>query len=84
MWKPVSNRTSGIISEICKLGRGTPVLIRPVGTPQDFSWFDLGENDSSSKKGKSFLKSTRDASYILAKGVGWLGYEWVLATFLLC
>ena len=31
--------------------------------------------------GNIFLKSTRDASYILAKGVGWPGYEWALATF---
>ena len=28
-----------------------------------------------------FLKSTRDASYILVKEVGWPGYEWILATF---
>ena len=45
------------------------------------AWY--GENDSSSIKWKCFLKSTRDASYILAKE-GWPGYEWVLATFLLC
>ena len=34
MWKPVSNRTPGIISKICKLGGGTPApvcsgLLRP-------------------------------------------------------
>ena len=34
-----------------------------------------GKNDSSSIDRKCFLKSTRDASYILAKEVGWPGYE---------
>ena len=34
MWKPVSNRTRGIILKICKLGGGTPALLRPVGTLQ--------------------------------------------------
>ena len=33
-----------------KLGGGTPALLRPVGTLQDFAWLDLGENDSSSIK----------------------------------
>ena len=41
--KPVSNRTPGIISIICKLRGGTPVLLGPVGTLQDFAWLDLGE-----------------------------------------
>ena len=50
VWKPVSNRTLGISSKICKLGGGTPALLRPVGTLQDFVWIDLGENDSSSIK----------------------------------
>ena len=78
VWKPVSNRTPGIISKICKLGGGTPApvcsrLLRPVGTLQDFAWFDMEKNDSSSIKRKCFLKSMRDASYILAKE-GWPGY----------
>ena len=47
VWKPVSNRTPGIISKICKLGEGTPVLLRPVGTLQDFALLDMGKNDSS-------------------------------------
>ena len=75
MWKPVGNRTPGIISKICELGGGTPALLRPVGTLPDFSWLDLGKNGSSSIKYNCFLKSTRDASYILAKKVGWPGYE---------
>ena len=50
MWKPVSNRTPGIISKICKLGGGTPALLRPVGTLQDFALLDMGKNDSSSIK----------------------------------
>ena len=41
MWKPVSNRTQGIISKIFELGGGTPALFRPVGTLQDFIWLDL-------------------------------------------
>ena len=49
-------------------------LFRPVGTLQHFAWLDMGENGSSSIKLKCFLKSTRDASYILAKD-GWPGYE---------
>ena len=50
MWKPVSNRTPGIISKICKLRGGTPALLRPVGNLQDLAWLDLGENDSSLTK----------------------------------
>ena len=50
MWKPVSNQTLGIISKICKLQGGTPALLRPAGTLQDFAWLNLGENDSSSIK----------------------------------
>ena len=50
VWKPVSNRTPGIISKICKLGGGTPALLRPVGTLQDFALLDMGKNDSSSIK----------------------------------
>ena len=50
VWKPVSNRTPGIISKICKLRGGIPALLRPVGTLQDFAWLDLGKNDSSSIK----------------------------------
>ena len=67
MWKRVSNRTLGIISKICKLRGGTPALLRPVGTPQDFAWLDLGKNDSSSVK--------CDASYVLSKEVDWPGDE---------
>ena len=48
MWKPVSNRTPGIISKICKLRGGTAALLRAVGILQDFAWLDLGKNDSSS------------------------------------
>ena len=58
MWKPVSNRTPGIILKICKLRGGTPALLRPAGTLEDLAWLDLGENDSSSIKLKCFLKST--------------------------
>ena len=50
VWKPVSNRTPGIVSKICKLGGGTPALLRPVGTLQDFALLDMGKNDSSSIK----------------------------------
>ena len=50
VWKPVSIRTPGIISKICKLGGGTPVLLRPVGTLPDFALLDMGKNDSSSIK----------------------------------
>ena len=50
MWKPVSNRTPGIISKICKFRGGTPVQLRPVGTLQDFALLDMGKNDSSSIK----------------------------------
>ena len=50
VWKLVSNRTPGIISKMCKLGGGTPTLLKPVGTLQDFTWLDLGKNDSSSIK----------------------------------
>ena len=50
VWKPVSNRTPGIISKICKLRGGTPVQLRPVGTLQDFALLDMGKNDSSSIK----------------------------------
>ena len=50
MWKPVSNRTPRIISKIFKLGGGTPVLLRPVGTLQDFALLDIGKNYSSSIK----------------------------------
>ena len=77
MWKPVSNRTPGIISKICKLGGGTPALLRPVGTLQDSACLDLGNNEKLFQldKMKMFLKSTRDASYILGKEVGWPGYE---------
>ena len=50
MWKLVSNRTPGIISKICKLGEGTPALLRPTGTLQDFAWLDLGKNDFNSVK----------------------------------
>ena len=50
MWKPVSNRTPGVSSKICKLGEGTPALLRSVGTLQDFASLDLGKNDSSSIK----------------------------------
>ena len=50
LWKPVSNRTPGIISKICKLGGGTPAFLRPVGTLQDFAFLDLEKNDSSSIK----------------------------------
>ena len=42
--------TPGIILKLCKLGGGTPALLRPVGTLQDFAWLDLGKNDSSSIK----------------------------------
>ena len=31
VWKPVRNRTPGIISKICKLAGGTPALLRPLG-----------------------------------------------------
>ena len=75
VWEPVSNRTLGIISKICKLRGGIPALLGPVWTLQDFAWLDLAENDSSSIKWKRFLKSTRDASYISAKEVGWPGYK---------
>ena len=50
VWKPVSNRTPGIISKICKLRGGTPALLTPVGTLQDLAWLDFGENDSRSIK----------------------------------
>ena len=50
VWKPVSNRTPGIISKIRKLGGGTPALLRPVGTLQDFVWLDMRKNNSSSIK----------------------------------
>ena len=50
MWKPVSNRTLGIILKVCKLRGGTPALLRPTGNLQDFAWLDLGKNDSSSIK----------------------------------
>ena len=43
VWKPVSNRTPGIISKLCKLGGGTPALLRPVGTLQDFALLDMGK-----------------------------------------
>ena len=43
VWKPVSNRTLGIISNICKFRGGTLALLGPVGTPQDFTWPDLGK-----------------------------------------
>ena len=65
----------GNISKICKLGGGTPALLMPVGTLQNFALLDMGKNDSNSMKGKCFLKSTCDASYILAKEVDWPGYE---------
>ena len=39
----VSNRTPGIISKICKLEGGTPALLRPVGTLQDFALLDMGK-----------------------------------------
>ena len=32
-----------ITSKICKLGGGTPALLRPVETLQDFTWLDLGK-----------------------------------------
>ena len=63
MWKPVSNRIPAIISKICKLGGGTPALLRPVGTLEDFTLLDMGKNDSSLIKCKCFLKSMHDASY---------------------
>ena len=47
VWKPVSNRTPGIILKICNLRGGTPALLRPVGTLQDFALLDIGKNDSS-------------------------------------
>ena len=47
MWKLVSNRTPTIISKLCKLGGGTPALLRPVRTLQDFVLLDIGKNDSS-------------------------------------
>ena len=50
VWKPVSNGTLGIISKLCKLRRGTPALLRHIGTLQDFAWLDVGKNDSSSIK----------------------------------
>ena len=50
MWKLVSNRTPGIISKIFNLGGGTPALLRPVGTLQDFALLDMGKNGSSSIK----------------------------------
>ena len=43
VWKPVSNRTPGIISKICKLRVVTPVQLRPVGTLQDFALLDMGK-----------------------------------------
>ena len=50
VWKPVSTRTPGISSKICDFGGGTPALLRPAETLQDFALLDLGKNDSSSKK----------------------------------
>ena len=50
VWKPVSNRTPGIISKICKLEGGTPALLRHVENLQDFALLDMGKNDSSSIK----------------------------------
>ena len=50
MWKPVNSGTLGIISNVCKLRGGTPVLLRPVGTLQDVAWLDSGKNNSSSIK----------------------------------
>ena len=56
MWKPVSNRTLGIISKTCKLQRGTPALLRPVGTLQDFARLDLGKMTPAPKKKKMFFE----------------------------
>ena len=50
MWKPVSNRTLGIISKICKLRGGTPALFRTGGTCKISHAVDLGKNDSDSIK----------------------------------
>ena len=50
VWKPVRDRTLGIISKICQLRGGTPALLKPVATLQDFPLLDLGKNDSSSIK----------------------------------
>ena len=75
MWKPVSNRTRGIMSRICKLRGGIPALLSPVGPLQISYGLIWGENDTSSIKLKCFSKSTLDASYILGKEVGWPGNE---------
>ena len=50
VWKLVSNLTPGITLKIGKLRGGSPALLRPVGTLQNFAWLDLGKNDSSSIK----------------------------------
>ena len=55
MWKPVSNRTPGIISKLCKLGGGTPALLRPVGTLQDFAWLELGKVTPARKNKNVFF-----------------------------
>ena len=75
MWKPVRNRTPGIISKICKLAGGTPApvcsgLLGPYKISHGLIWGKRLQLD----KVRMFLKSTRDASYILAKE-GWPGYE---------
>ena len=38
------------LQKFCKLGGGTPALLRPVGTLQDFASLDMGKNDSISIK----------------------------------
>ena len=43
MWKLVSNQTPGIISKICKLGGGTPALLRPLGPYKISHCFILGK-----------------------------------------
>ena len=50
VWKPVSNRTLGIVSKLSKIQGGTPALLRTVGTLQDLAWLHLEKNDSSSLK----------------------------------
>ena len=58
VWKPVRNRTPGIISNICKLAGGTPAPVCSglLGLYKISPWLDMGKNDSSSDKMKMFFK----------------------------
>ena len=76
MWKPVSSRTPGIISKIYKLAGGTsaPVCSGLLGPYKIWHGLIWGKMTPARLIENVFLKSTRDASYILAKE-GWPGYE---------